>query len=92
MILNHIQENRNKGKKTFAVLIDPDKQSESSLIDLVKKLNQKPGPDLILVGGSIVLNGIDQTVALIKKNTALPVILFPGNALQFSTKADGILF
>ncbi|MCK9206375.1 MAG: geranylgeranylglyceryl/heptaprenylglyceryl phosphate synthase [Salinivirgaceae bacterium] len=92
MILDHIQENRNKGKKTFAVLIDPDKQSESSLIDLVKKLNQKPGPDLILVGGSIVLNGIDQTVALIKKNTSLPVILFPGNALQFSPKADGILF
>ncbi len=92
MILEHIQENRNKGKKTFAVLIDPDKQSESSLNDLVKKLNQKPGPDLILVGGSIVLNGIDQTVEFIKNNTKIPVVLFPGNALQFSPKADGILY
>jgi len=92
MILNLIKENSSKGKKTFALLIDPDKHTENSIANLIAKANNTNGPDLILVGGSIVFNGIDQTIQHIKSLTTKPVLLFPGNAVQFSPFADGILF
>ncbi|MFA6401990.1 MAG: geranylgeranylglyceryl/heptaprenylglyceryl phosphate synthase [Salinivirgaceae bacterium] len=92
MILNLLKENITKGKKTFALLIDPDKHTENTITNLIDKANCTPGPDLILVGGSIVINGIDQTIQYIKKLTTKPVLLFPGNAVQFSPYADGILF
>ena len=47
--------------------------------------------DFILVGGSLVSVSVDETVSLLKKNTRVPVILFPGNVLQISPRADGIL-
>ena len=34
---------------------------------------------------------MDDTVAILKDSTDLPVILFPGNVLQISPRADGIL-
>jgi phosphoglycerol geranylgeranyltransferase len=92
MILEQIKANITKGKKTFALLIDPDKHTEDSIKNLVIKANCYPGPDILLVGGSIVFNGIDRTVQLIKTLTKKPVVLFPGNAVQFSPYADGILF
>ena len=46
---------------------------------------------MILIGGSIVFNGIDETVKTIKSLTSKPVYLFPGSILQVSKYADGIL-
>lgn len=79
------------GKKIFALLIDPDKHNEKSLVELIKITKINPGPDIILIGGSLVFNGIDETVKKIKSLTTKPVYLFPGNALQVSNNADGIL-
>ena len=47
--------------------------------------------DVILVGGSLTSLPIDETLLVIKSITKIPVVLFPGNLLQLSTKADGIL-
>ncbi len=86
-----LQHKKEAGKKVFALLIDPDKHSSESLVSLFKIANCEPGPDLILIGGSIVFNGIDETIKTIKKLTQKPVYLFPGSALQISNFADGIL-
>ncbi len=77
-------------KKKLAVLIDPDKQNLEQLAFFSEK-SQKDGADFFLVGGSLVSTGIDNTIEKIKKNSDLPVILFPGSILQISDKADGIL-
>ena len=81
---------QNSVKKKLAVLIDPDKQSTDTLIDIVKIAN-KYNVDLFLVGGSIVFENIEITISAIKEHSEIPVLLFPGNILQISDKADGIL-
>ena len=90
MIAQFINQQIKQDKKTFALLIDPDHNNDQSLIDTTK-LADKSNVDLILVGGSILHNSIEHTVELIKKNTNIPVVLFPGNILQITNKADGIM-
>jgi putative glycerol-1-phosphate prenyltransferase len=77
-------------KKIFALLIDPEKQIGNSLQKTVDAAN-KSSVDIILVGGSLTSFPIDDTVIAIKKNASAPVVLFPGNLLQLSVHADGIL-
>jgi len=45
------------------------------------------------VGGSTVENGeTETTVTSLKKDSSLPIILFPGNESQITNKADALLF
>ncbi len=74
----------------FAILVDPDKHDRAS-IGRIGKLAGNNAVDFILVGGSLVSVSVDETVELLKDSTQLPVILFPGNVMQISLKADGIL-
>jgi len=80
----------NTKNKKLAVLIDPDKQSEKELAQISEK-SQNDGADFFLVGGSLVSSSLDFTIEIIKKNSNIPVLLFPGSVLQISNKADGIL-
>ena len=49
--------------------------------------------DYFLVGGSLVTTtNLAEVVNQIKQHVSLPVILFPGNAMQVEPAADGILF
>lgn len=76
----------------LAILIDPDKASES-YIESICKQGTKAKADLIFIGGSLMTNGdINQTVLSVKKYCAIPTIIFPGSALQITDEADGILF
>ena len=84
-------ERHTNGRKMFALLVDPDKQSEADLLRLTEKINSPDGPDIVLVGGSLLFSNIDATVATLKRNTQKPVVLFPGSAMQVTDKADGIL-
>ncbi|MBC8311250.1 MAG: geranylgeranylglyceryl/heptaprenylglyceryl phosphate synthase [Candidatus Marinimicrobia bacterium] len=73
-------------------LIDPDIKNDSILLETVDKINES-GFDAILVGGSLLQdNNFDTRINQIKKNTELPVIIFPGSSKQLSGKADAILF
>jgi len=90
MIAQFINQQIKQDKKIFALLIDPDHHNDQSLIHTTKLADQSQ-VDLILVGGSILHNSIEQSIELIKKNTNIPVVLFPGNILQITNKADGIL-
>ncbi len=88
-IYKSILKKQEQGRKQFAVLIDPDKPSQPGLLEKA----EEAGVDLFLVGGSIITNGsLDACIASIKKRTSVPVALFPGNGLQLSSKADGLLF
>ena len=90
MIFNNILDQIKDNKKLFALLIDPDKYSNKKLIQVIDYAN-KSKVDLILVGGSLISNSIDETTRIIKENTDIPVILFPGNVLQITSRADAIL-
>jgi putative glycerol-1-phosphate prenyltransferase len=78
----------NKDKK-IALLIDPDKATDASFIDLLV-IAKKSKVDFILAGGSITFNDINTLIDKIKDNCEIPVILFPGNLLQLSHKADAM--
>ncbi len=88
-----LQEKASKGQKQLAVLIDPDSlQNEEGLLALIHSCNQHK-VDLILVGGSLITNGFwDRCIELLKANTQIPVVLFPGNIMQTHKAADAILF
>jgi len=81
---------RNTNKRLFAVLIDPEKCVGATL-DQVIATAKKAKPDFIFVGGSQLQNSVDETVVHIKSLTTIPVVLFPGNALQLSNNADALL-
>ncbi len=80
----------NTNRKKLAVLIDPDKLVDKQ-VALTAEKTQKGRADFFLVGGSLVSSSLDETIRIIKENSNLPVILFPGSILQISEKADGIL-
>lgn len=91
-LLNSFWNVKTTQKKAFAILIDPDGLTEERLSSLLT-LCRGNKIDYFFVGGSLITNDVmDQTIRMIKKETTVPVILFPGNSLHISGLADGILF
>ena len=92
-VLNTLQERHKLGRKSIAVLIDPDKvEGSSDLIHLIN-LASENCIDFFFVGGSLITTtNLSDVVRSIKENVSIPVILFPGNAMQIDSSADGILF
>ena len=78
------------GKKGFMVLVDPDKNDAESLGRLCSLSAAHP-PDLLLVGGSLLLRPVGDTIVKLKAGCDVPVYLFPGDVTQLSDAADGIL-
>lgn len=78
------------GNRSIALLLDPDKARGSSLLSILKAA-EKSKPDYIFTGGSITFNNIDNLINTIKEHCSIPVVLFPGNLLQLTQKADIIL-
>ncbi len=79
-------------KKQLALLIDPDKAADKQLDVLALHANQSQ-VDVILVGGSLLVNGnLEKCISCLKTRTDIPVVIFPGNSIQVSPKADAILF
>ena len=67
-IYHSLTERKLLGKKSFAVLIDPDKVNEESLEKLIT-LAVYARVDYFLVGGSLVIsNYLDECLQIIKKN------------------------
>ncbi len=87
-----ISAGKEQSKKAFAVLIDPDKLNETTLMDTIQ-LAVKAKVDYIFVGGSLVVTDtLDTMVETIKKNCSIPVVLFPGSPDQITPKADALLY
>lgn len=77
-------------KKSIALLLDPDKAKGDLLQNILKTANESK-TDYIFAGGSLTFTSIDNLISDIKKLSSIPVILFPGNLLQLTLKADVIL-
>lgn len=91
-IYNEILQSKKKNQKLLAILLDPDKVDLQNIKGLISKIKQSPATH-IFIGGSLVLNNaIDQIISELKKELQIPIVLFPGNPSQISTKANGILF
>jgi putative glycerol-1-phosphate prenyltransferase len=90
-IYTKIRLNREENRKMIAVLLDPDQCRGSLLASTIAALKSNV-PDFIFVGGSHTLSSTDSLIELLKDETKASVILFPGNASQFSTKADALLY
>jgi putative glycerol-1-phosphate prenyltransferase len=79
-------------KRLLAVLLDTDSWDGSDISGQIDTIHQS-GAGLILVGGSLMLtHHLDSYILEIKKHTRLPVVIFPGNSIQISRHADGLLF
>jgi phosphoglycerol geranylgeranyltransferase len=77
------------GRK-LAILIDPEKLSVPSILSTIFAANEN-SVSMILVGGSLMSTRLDSVIEVIKQNTKLPVVSFPGSILQLSPKADALL-
>jgi putative glycerol-1-phosphate prenyltransferase len=85
-------DRKSSGQKSFVVLIDPDKVTSSSLSSLLDMANGA-GVDYFFVGGSLVISDhLDACILQIKKESHIPVILFPGSPSQVSQHADALLY
>lgn len=91
-IYKELLKRKKAAKKTFAILIDPDRQDKEQLIQTIKCANQAK-VDYFFVGGSLLIDdNLEKCIQTIKHNSLIPVVLFPGNAMQISKSADAILF
>jgi putative glycerol-1-phosphate prenyltransferase len=79
-----------RNKKNVALLLDPDKVNEEALPDILTAAREA-GTDFIMVGGSLTFRSVEHLIDLIRSNCSIPIVLFPGNLLQLSRKADLIL-
>lgn len=84
-----IQEKKAAGQKMLAVLLDPDKCSNvgQTLFECISNAR----PDFVFVGGSVVDGSVDNLVRTLKQYLSFPVVLFPGDARQFTPNADALL-
>jgi putative glycerol-1-phosphate prenyltransferase len=83
---------RHQKKKSFAVLVDPDKTDHNSLEKLIA-LGIAAKVDYWFVGGSLVVsNHLEQIVVDLKTKSNIPAILFPGSPSQVTPRADALLY
>lgn len=87
-----LAEKKKLGRKSFTVLIDPDKVDNAKIEQLVA-LSTDARVDYFFVGGSLVIsNHLDECIQQIKASCDIPVILFPGSPSQVSRYADALLY
>jgi len=86
-----LQIKEDKGA-VYIVLIDPDKQSIEKSVQLAR-CAQEEQVDAIFIGGSLLFFTVfDDLIRQIKSAVTIPVIIFPGGAMQISKHASAILF
>ena len=87
-----LTQRKKEQKKSFAVLIDPDKAPLEVLDELIA-LGAEASVDFWLVGGSLVVSHrLEEQVQYLKKHSDIPVILFPGSPSQVTRHADALLY
>ena len=92
-VLSQLVQKSREGKRSLGILIDPDKVSDSSSCLRVINMCVENKVDYILVGGSLMTrNNFSQVIQLIKNNSSIPAVIFPGSYYQIDSSADAILF
>jgi len=91
-ILKNIQKAYTNKNKMLAILLDPDKLDLAAIPKIIDRIHALQA-NYIFVGGSLLFTNIlEDFISEIKKHTTLPIVLFPGSAMQISNQANGILF
>lgn len=92
-ILDILKERHAIGKKSIAVLVDPDKADDPARLSHLLNLASENCIDFFFVGGSLITTtNLSDIVNQIKEQVSIPVVLFPGNSMQLDPGADAILF
>lgn len=92
MIYHGLQQDKLDGQKKFAVLIDPDKIKTQNINQIIE-LALASSVDYFFLGGSLIVDDeMNYCIDVIKRNTDIPVILFPGSTMQVNHSADALLF
>lgn len=91
-IYNDILASVSNGEKQLAVLIDPDKIKFDKVSGFIKKVNTSIATHIFVGGSTVDENATDVLVEEIKRYTERPLVLFPGDVTQITSKADAILF
>ncbi|MBK9270844.1 MAG: geranylgeranylglyceryl/heptaprenylglyceryl phosphate synthase [Saprospiraceae bacterium] len=82
---------KQKGRKSLAVLLDPD-HIKSVDFDLILRKSIQSKVDFFFIGGSLILDdAMPELIRKIKIQTNIPVVIFPGNGMQIHNSADAIL-
>jgi phosphoglycerol geranylgeranyltransferase len=83
----------NKQGAIHLTLLDPEKVTRSSAKALAKAIG-KSGSAAIMIGGSTAVSvyHTDEVISTIKKQTKIPVIIFPNDLVGISREADAIFF
>lgn len=93
LVYKNIVEAAQRGQKLLAVLLDPDELQDEAVLHEKLGIINASGVNLIFYGGSLISGtNFEHTLSIIKSNCTIPVVLFPGSALQVSSLADAILF
>jgi phosphoglycerol geranylgeranyltransferase len=90
-VLNYLRETITKYKAGYLVLIDPDQYSVSDCVESAHQA-EDAGTDALLLGGSFLTTDLQPVAETLKKETRLPIILFPGDSMHLSPHADAILY
>lgn len=92
-ILDLLHDRHRAGKKSIAVLVDPDKVDDPSRLRHLIDLANENCIDFFLVGGSLMTRtNLADVIQTIKEHVSIPVVLFPGSSQQIDPSADAILF
>lgn len=92
-ILDILHDRYKIGKKSIAVLIDPDKVEDPASLTRLLHLASENCVDFLFVGGSLITTtNLSEVIRQIKEAINIPVVLFPGNSMQIDPGADAILF
>lgn len=86
-----LAEGKRRGDKKFAVLVDPDQMRLDNL-DAVLRLALEAKADYFFIGGSLVVDDqMNFCLDTLRRESNLPLVLFPGSPQQINHKADAIL-
>ena len=89
---NYLLNNIKTKGAAYLVLLDPDKLPITKIAPFIRHC-EKSGVDGFLIGGSLMISGdLDSFIEVVKVETSLPLIIFPGSINQISSIADAILF
>lgn len=90
-LLATLNSYKESGRKSFAVLLDPDKVGQYDFAETVSRAVAHEA-DFFFVGGSLITDYVQhEMITLIRQQTTTPIVLFPGNSLHIDPSADSLL-
>ena len=81
-IYQNILSAKKESKKLVAVLIDPEKMDLKNITRFLKKVHNSIATHIFVGGSTDINNETENLVLAVKKETNLPIVLFPESKLK----------